>query len=58
MALLQERKTGTMAFSLARQGALKVLHGQWTVTSHPTSLGHACIHLEQACCSLSKMQIL
>jgi hypothetical protein len=36
-----------MAFSLARQGALRLFKGQWTVSGVPGEPHSAAVHLEQ-----------
>ncbi|KAK9917819.1 hypothetical protein WJX75_008608 [Coccomyxa subellipsoidea] len=47
MNVIQDRRAGTMQFSLAKTGMLKVCNGQWTVTSVPDDSGCARVQLDQ-----------
>ncbi|EIE20499.1 hypothetical protein COCSUDRAFT_48533 [Coccomyxa subellipsoidea C-169] len=47
MNVIQDRRAGTMQFSLAKSGMLKLCNGQWTVTSVPGDSGCARVQLDQ-----------
>ena len=44
---LQDRRAGTMHFSLAKPGMLRMCKGLWTVSAVPGDEGCAKVHLEQ-----------
>ena len=44
---LQDRRAGTMRFSLAKPGMLRMCNGLWTVSAVPGEGGCAKVHLEQ-----------